>query len=274
MKHFDFYVVPVANPDGYEYTWTTNRMWRKNRSSRGRSSAAAAEEPAVEEVEVQTKQFWPGFQFPGFGGQQQQQQQPSWPGQPQYPVQQQPQRPGRPAKGCDGVDPNRNFDIGFATVGSSSICSKDTYHGPGAFSEAESRAIRDAVRSIKSRQKLVSFVSVHAYSQLWMLPYGYTKTRAGDYKDLMRVAGAATNALRSTYGTSYKYGPINEVIYQAAGSSVDWAYAKENVKYSYALELRDTGRHGFLLPVSQIEPTVKETYAGLKAMAEEMAKEY
>lgn len=31
MKNFDFFIAPMANPDGYEYTWTTNRMWRKNR---------------------------------------------------------------------------------------------------------------------------------------------------------------------------------------------------------------------------------------------------
>ena len=23
----DFYIIPVANPDGYEYTWTTDRFW-------------------------------------------------------------------------------------------------------------------------------------------------------------------------------------------------------------------------------------------------------
>ncbi len=27
----DFYVIPVVNPDGYVYSWTTERQWRKNR---------------------------------------------------------------------------------------------------------------------------------------------------------------------------------------------------------------------------------------------------
>ena len=178
-------MVPVNNPDGYEFTWNGNRMWRKNRNGRGRSRNGGAEQQQEEEEEVQveeaaanaynsnTKQFWPGFQFPGFGGQQQQQQQPGWGGQqqvvssfspkekkvlffsifqvqipgvgaggwnPRPPQQQRPAYPIGPAgsSDCSGVDPNRNFDIGFGTVGSSSKCSKDTYHGPGPFSEAES----------------------------------------------------------------------------------------------------------------------------------------
>ncbi|XP_033834035.2 carboxypeptidase B2 [Periophthalmus magnuspinnatus] len=32
LDSFDVYVLPVLNPDGYRYTWTKNRMWRKNRS--------------------------------------------------------------------------------------------------------------------------------------------------------------------------------------------------------------------------------------------------
>ncbi|KAM6178217.1 carboxypeptidase B2 [Rhynchocyon petersi] len=35
LKYVDFYVMPVMNVDGYDYTWKKNRMWRKNRSSHG-----------------------------------------------------------------------------------------------------------------------------------------------------------------------------------------------------------------------------------------------
>lgn len=32
LKNFDWVVLPVVNPDGYEYTHTSSRMWRKTRS--------------------------------------------------------------------------------------------------------------------------------------------------------------------------------------------------------------------------------------------------
>lgn len=32
LLDLDFYILPVLNPDGYEYSHTTDRMWRKNRS--------------------------------------------------------------------------------------------------------------------------------------------------------------------------------------------------------------------------------------------------
>ena len=36
FNHYDVYILPVLNPDGYEYTHTNDRMWRKTRSKQGR----------------------------------------------------------------------------------------------------------------------------------------------------------------------------------------------------------------------------------------------
>lgn len=35
LDNYNWYILPVANPDGYEYTHTTYRMWRKTRSRNG-----------------------------------------------------------------------------------------------------------------------------------------------------------------------------------------------------------------------------------------------
>jgi len=44
-------------------------------------------------------------------------------------------------------------------------------------------------------------------------------------------------------------------------------YGELGVKYSYVVELRDTGRFAFLLPEDQILPTGEEMLEGLKTIA-------
>ena len=35
LDNIEWYVMPVLNPDGYEYAWDSNRLWRKNRLDNG-----------------------------------------------------------------------------------------------------------------------------------------------------------------------------------------------------------------------------------------------
>ena len=266
LGSFDMYIIPNANPDGYEYSHNSNRMWRKNRRVTRRTRNTQQDS----NLSPETKQFWQ--QFPGYPGQQQfggwqQGASNQWAG---FGSQKRPASPGVDDK-CKGVDPNRNFDVAFGGAGTSGNDCEDIYRGTHGFSEAESSAIRDVILQTQSSgRKIATYISVHAYSQYWMFPYGYTKSRAKDYNDLKTISKIAVDSLSQSYGTRFTYGPINEVIYKAAGSSVDWAYDKGGVKYSFALELRDKGRYGFILPPAQIEPTCVETFAGLQALVNEL----
>lgn len=51
------------------------------------------------------------------------------------------------------------------------------------------------------------------------------------------------------------------------GGSMDWAHGVGKIPYAATLELRDTGKHGFLLPSNQIIPSGEETLQGTLAMA-------
>ena len=84
-------------------------------------------------------------------------------------------------------------------MGSSNNPCQDTFHGDRAFSEAESQAIRTALTQISNNHggpENVVYVSVHAYSQLWMYPNGHIKSVSKHDKDLKRVANIAASALR------------------------------------------------------------------------------
>uniref|UniRef100_A0A3B3ZHD3 Carboxypeptidase B n=2 Tax=Periophthalmus magnuspinnatus TaxID=409849 RepID=A0A3B3ZHD3_9GOBI len=203
LDQMDVYVLPVINIDGYQYTHTSNRMWRKTRSRKSGTS-------------------------------------------------------------CIGADPNRNFNAGWCTLGASSNPCSDTFCGYSPESEIEVKNVADFIR--KNKGIIKAYLTIHSYSQLLLFPYSYTYELAADHSELMKVAEGASSALRSLYGTRYTSGPGATTIYPAAGGSDDWAYDL-GVKYSYTFELRDTGRYGFLLPESQIQPTCEETMLAVKYIA-------
>ncbi|XP_070842178.1 carboxypeptidase B isoform X1 [Chaetodon trifascialis] len=165
---------------------------------------------------------------------------------------------------CYGVDPNRNFDAGWCSVGASRNPCDDTYCGTAPESEIEVKHVADFIR--KNRSIIKGYLTIHSYGQLLLFPYSYTYKLAADHSELMKVAQGASAALRSLYGTRYTSGRGITTIYAAAGGSDDWAYDL-GVKYSYTFELRDKDTYGFLLPESQIKPTCEETMLAVKYIA-------
>ncbi|XP_068943322.1 carboxypeptidase A4-like [Petaurus breviceps papuanus] len=203
LDKIDIFLMPVANPDGYVYSQTKDRFWRKTRS------------------------HTPGSQ-------------------------------------CVGVDPNRNWDAEFYGKGASDNPCSEVYRGPKPHSEVE---VKSVVDFIKSHGNFKSFIDIHSYSQLLMYPYGYTCSKAQDSAELDKVGKHAAKALYSLFGTKYQVGPICSTVYQASGSSIDWAY-ENGIKYAFTFELRDTGHYGFVLPAKQILSTAQETWRGLQVIME------
>ena len=70
----------------------------------------------------------------------------------------------------------------------------------------------------------------------------------------------------------YKVGSAATVNYEAAGASDDWAKGEAGIKYSYTVELPDTGRHHFILPPARISGTVREAARAVRAMAAELVR--
>ncbi|EYC02581.1 hypothetical protein Y032_0099g3191 [Ancylostoma ceylanicum] len=217
LDHVDFYILPVMNPDGYEYSRLKNRMWRKNRR------------PAT----CRRQHFHTVC--------------------------------------CGGVDLNRNFDWFWASTGSSTDPCHETYHGPDAFSEPETQAVRDYLQANRPE----AFITLHSYSQMWLIPYGHRKrSYPQDYHTALRpLADRATKALYDLYGTKYQVGTGADLMYEASGGSHDWAKGTLKVSYAYLIELRPKNTalgYGFLLPEREIAATGLETFEAIKVVADEL----
>lgn len=208
-ENFDWYIIPHANPDGYVFTHTTNRLWRKTRTPYENN--------------------------------------------------------------CFGADPNRNWAFHWNEVGASDSPCSDTYAGPYAFSEIETKTLAEYIET-ELKNKIFLYVSFHSYSQLLLFPYGHTSELPPNYADLKRIFDVSIEAVAQRYGTKYTGGNIYDAIYPAAGASVDWVYGEQDVKYAFCYELRPSSLAlwtGFKLPANQIIPTGEETLDSLTAMIKE-----
>jgi len=211
LEGLDWYLHPVANPDGYTFTHEHTRLWRKTRSDSGS------------------------------------------------------------ILGCRGTDANRNFGHHWNEGGSSNDKCYDTYHGPEAFSEPETAAIRDF---ILARNGTVQYYNnMHSYSQLVLLSWGYTTEPPPNYMQFFTVASEGAEALQAVNGTEYTVGCIPCMLYVASGGASDWALGEAGVPYSYSMELRDTGRYGFLLPPRYIAPVGLETWQFHRTLAQAVIRD-
>lgn len=216
LDYYDFFILPVANPDGYEYTHTEDRMWRKNR---GQSKTLL-----------------------------------------------------NIISNCKGVDLNRNFaynwgeDLQFLSAkGGTPMPCLETYIGDKAFSEAETKAIKNFV--LQHRHNIVAYLAYHSFGQKMLYPWSHTKDKVPDWAELHHMANAMASAAFEASGGKdyYEIGTAADIQYMASGGSDDWARGVAGIKWVYLIELPGKG-HGFLLPPKWIQEVARSNLAGLRGL--------
>ncbi|XP_063590475.1 carboxypeptidase B1-like [Penaeus indicus] len=276
-RDVEWRIVPVLNPDGYVYSWTTDRMWRKNRGATrsllctgvdinrnfdyhwGESGSSKqpcssiyqgmtpSSEPetnalisAVLEVKRRVKAY---VSLHAYG---------------QYILY---------PWGYRRTTPKNSAELS----GSSKQPCSSIYQGMTPSSEPETNALISAVLEVKRRVK--AYVSLHAYGQYILYPWGYRRTTPKNSAELEEVGQGMAEAIRKAQGKVFAVGSSAKLLYPAAGASDDWALGVAKVPLSYTLELRDEGAAGFVLPPNQIIPAANEAWAAMKYLGEYVAKQ-
>ncbi|CAH0714053.1 unnamed protein product, partial [Brenthis ino] len=206
LENVDWIILPIVNPDGYEYSHTDNRLWRRTRS------------------------YYPEI-----------------------------------STECWGVDANRNFDVNFNTIGVSSNACSDIYPGHQAFSEPETRYVRDIILGHINRIQL--YLNVHSYGNYVLFGFG-NATLPANAPHLHAVGAAmaaAIDAKKLDKALYYLVGNSNLALYGTSGSAQDYGQAV-GVPLSYTLELPGY-EYDFRVPPQYIEQINKETWEGIAVSA-------
>lgn len=80
--------------------------------------------------------------------------------------------------------------------------------------------------------------------------------------------------LQREANVTYRVDSAGKIFGPLAGSSMDWMMGAEAAKipFAFGVELRDKGKHGFLIPPKEIFPTVKDAWIINRVLAKEVLK--
>lgn len=136
--------------------------------------------------------------------------------------------------GSRGVDLNRNYDWMWGGAGADDNPSGGTYRGPEAFSENETRAIRD----LALQHDFVFSLSYHSYGQIILYPWGNTYNPSPDDALFSALGWGMSNRMTNKAGSPREqYIPLRgSDLYLTSGDDVDWMYGELGV-FSFVVEL-------------------------------------
>ena len=193
LKQTELWFVISANPDGYQYTFDHERLWRKNlRDNNGDGQITAV----------------------------------------------------------DGVDPNRNFNEhwGYDNEGSSPDPADETYRGPAAASEPETRFMQGLIDRIKPKFQS----NLHSFGEWLLYPQGWqVGTLDADYPIYVASGGTdgpATGGTGQPAIPGFNPGQSADTLYVTNGETTDYADVHDGTM-AFTPELGEgTPGSGFVFP--------------------------
>ncbi|MBI2520695.1 MAG: zinc carboxypeptidase [Bdellovibrio sp.] len=160
-----------------------------------------------------------------------------------------------------GVDINRNYPYKWGSCnGSSGSTWSDTYRGPAAGSELETKAVMELV----SRTRPVFSISYHSYSELVIYPYGCDGVRT-ETRAVVEPIGTEIGRL-----LGYSPGTAWELLYSVDGGDIDWLYGQYQV-LPYVIEV-NASSEGFQPNYAKWrDKTVAKNRAGWRYLLERLS---
>ncbi|MFQ6613252.1 MAG: M14 family zinc carboxypeptidase, partial [Fidelibacterota bacterium] len=171
-------------------------------------------------------------------------------------------RKNRRETGCGegndrGVDINRNFDYDWGGPGASSYPCDNTFRGDSAFSEPESRVVRDFILN----HDFSNVLHYHAYGNVLIFPFGDGSYPPEPDETTYREIGAAMTVVNG-----FPVGTGNELLnYSVSGDQTDWTYGVAG-SISYIPEV-GTNQDNFwpsenrVLPLCEEQVVANEVFA-------------